>query len=34
MVSKYQANLSLEHWIVIKHILKFLKKMKDYKFVF
>ena len=30
MVSRYQFNPSLEHWTVVKHILKYLRRIKDY----
>ena len=33
MVSRYQSNLGLEHWITVKHILKYLRRMRDYVFV-
>ena len=33
MVSRYQSNLGLEHWTVVKHILKYLRRIKDYVFV-
>ena len=34
MVSKYQSNLGPKHWTTIKHILKYLRIMRDYMFVF
>ena len=34
MVSRYQSNLSLEHRITTKHILKYLRRVRDYMFVF
>ena len=34
MVSRYQSNLSLEHRITTKHILKYLRRIRDYMFVF
>ena len=33
MVSRYQSNLGLEHWTVVKHILKYLRRIKDYVLV-
>ena len=33
MVSRYQSNLGLEHWITVKHILKYLRRMRDYVLV-
>ena len=33
MVSSYQFNLSLKHWIVVKHILKYLRRTRDYVIV-
>ena len=33
MVSRYQSNPGEEHWIVVKHILKYLKKMRNYMLV-
>ena len=30
MVSRYQSNPGPEHWIAIKHILKYLRRTKDY----
>ena len=32
-VSRYQFNLGLEHWTTVKHILKYLRRMRDYVFV-
>ena len=34
MVSKYQSNLGPKHWTTIKHILKYLRIMRDYMLVF
>ncbi|GFS36335.1 hypothetical protein Acr_00g0045430 [Actinidia rufa] len=34
MVSRYQSNLGSEHWIVVKHILKYLRKTKDYVLIY
>ena len=34
MVSKYQSVPSEEHWIVIKHILKYLRRTRDYMLVY
>ena len=33
MVSRYQSNLGLEHWTIIKHILNYLRRTRDYVFV-
>ena len=33
MVSKYQSNLGLEHWTTVKHILKYLRRTRDYVFM-
>ena len=33
MVSRYQSNLGLEHWTSIKHIIKYLRRMRDYVLV-
>ena len=33
MVSKYQSNPSQEHWTTVKHILKYLRRMRNYVFV-
>ena len=30
MVSRYLSNLGLKHWISIKHILKYLRRTRDY----
>ena len=29
MVSRYQSNLGEEHWIAVKHILKYLRRKRD-----
>ena len=34
IVSRYQSNLGREHWIVVKHILKYLKRTRDYMLVY
>ena len=34
IMSRYQSNLSLEHWKDLKHILKYLWRMRDYVLVF
>ena len=34
IVSRYQSNLSFEHWIVVKHIHKYLNRTKHYFLVF
>ena len=30
MVSRYQSNPSLKHWTVVKYILKYLRRTRDY----
>ena len=30
MVSRYQSNSGLTHWTTVKHILKYLRRTKDY----
>ena len=30
MVSRYQSNLGLKYWMDIKHILKYLRRTRDY----
>ena len=30
MVSRYQSNPGPEHWTAVKHILKYLRRIKDY----
>ena len=34
MVSKYQSNPGQEHWTAVKHIIKYLKRTRDYKLVY
>ena len=34
MVSKYQSNPGMEHWMMVKHILKYLQRMRDYMLVY
>ena len=34
MVSRYQANPGLKHWQAVKHILKYLKRMRNYMLVY
>ena len=34
IMSRYQSNLSFEHWIVVKHIHKYLNRTKHYFLVF
>ena len=34
MVSRYQSNLGLKYWQAIKHILKYLRRMRDYMLVY
>ena len=33
MVSVYQSNPGLEHWTIVKHILKYLRRTRDYVIV-
>ena len=34
MVSRYQSNLGPEYWITVKHILKYVRRTKDYMLVY
>ena len=34
MVNQYQSNLGPKHWQAIKHILKYLRRMRDYMLVY
>ena len=34
IVSRYQSNPSREHWTVVKHILKYLRRTRDYMLVY
>ena len=34
MVSRYQSNPDEEHWIAVKHIFKYLQRMRDYMLVY
>ena len=34
IVSKYQSNSSREHWTIVKHILKYLRRIRDYMLVY
>ena len=34
VVSRFQSNSSPEHWIVVKHILKYLRRTRDYMLVY
>ena len=34
MVSQYQSNLGLKHWQAVKHILKYLRRMRDYMLIY
>ena len=34
IVSRYQSNLGREHWTAMKHILKYLKRTRDYMLVY
>ena len=34
MVSRYQSDPGEEHWIAVKHIFKYLRRMRDYMLVF
>ena len=32
-VTRFQSNPRLEHWVAVKHILKFLRRIRDYVLV-
>ena len=34
IVSRYQSNPGLEHWTAVKHILKYLRRTKDYMLMY
>ena len=34
VVSRYQSDLGVEHWTTVKHILKYLKRTRDYMLVY
>ena len=34
IVSRYQSDLGEEHWIAVKHILKYLRRARDYMLVY
>ena len=34
IVSRYQSNPGEEHWIAVKHILKYLRRTRDYMLVY
>ena len=34
IVSRYQSNLGMGHWIAVKHILKYLRRTRDYMLVY
>ena len=34
MVSRFQSNPKPEHWIAVKHILKYLQRTRDYMLVY
>ena len=34
LVNRYQSNLSLEYWTAVKHIIKYLRRTKNYKLVY
>ena len=34
MVSRYQSNPGLKHWQAVKHILNYLRRMRDYMLVY
>ena len=34
MVSRYQSNPGLKHWQVVKYILKYLRRTRDYMFIY
>ena len=34
VVSRFQSNSSMDHWIAVKHILKYLRRTRDYMLVY
>ena len=34
IVSRYQSNPGLDHWIAVKQILKYLRRMRDHMLVY
>ena len=34
MVSRYQSNPGREHWTAVKHILKYLKRTRNYMLIY
>ena len=34
IVNQYQSNRRLNHWVAVKHILKYLRKMRNYMLVY
>ena len=34
IVNRYQSNLGLVHWIAVKHILKYLRRMRNYMLIY
>ena len=34
IVGKYQSNPGIEHWTAVKHILKYLRRTRDYMLVY
>ena len=34
IVSRYQSNPGREHWTTVKHILKYLRRMRDYMLIY
>ena len=34
MINRYQSNPGSKHWIVVKHILKYLKRTRDYVLIY
>ena len=34
MVSRYQSNSGPEHWTAVKHIMKYMKRTKNYMLVY
>ncbi|XP_037494545.1 secreted RxLR effector protein 161-like [Jatropha curcas] len=34
MVSRFQSNPGREHWTAVKHIIKYLKRTRDYRLVY
>ena len=34
MDSHYQSNLGIQHWTAVKHIIKYIQRMKEYMLVY